>query len=120
MDTETFANVLKKSVYQGAHGPTATVYAAKFLTVPWPDDKWVFVTRPDYYATEKAALLAARLSFELNLQRWEKDNPPPCYVHGAPPCDDPTCYHMKTLIGYCAEPRKILLDDPMRWADDLR
>ena len=112
MDTETFANTLKKSVYQGAFGPTATIYAAKFLCLPFGEDEWVFRTlskSKGYYVTAKAAEEAARRAFEHNMKYVGKDHPPRCHVQGAPPCDDPTCYHMKTLRGYYAEPRKILL-----------
>jgi len=109
VDTETFANILKESVYEGAYGPTGTIYAAKFLTLPFGEDEWVWRRRPDFYVTAKAAEKAARLTFEHNMKYVGKDHPPPCYVQGAPPCDDPTCYHDKTLRGYYAEERKILL-----------
>jgi hypothetical protein len=110
VDTETFANILKESVYQGAYGPTATIYAAKFLTLPYGEDEWVFRTRNlGYYVTAKDAEISARRAFEHNMKCVGKKNPPRCYVQGAPPCDDPTCYHDKTLRGYYAERRDILL-----------
>ena len=56
-----------------------------------------------------AFAFVTRQAFEHNMKYVGKDHPPRCHVLGAPPCDDPTCYHMKTLRGYYAEPRDILL-----------